>query len=127
MVKIDQHVVSHAGILRVVQVDKQRLAVGAIGSVTTLPDFRGRGFARAALNKGAAFVGVWLWAPFAVVICPRDDTRFYRQLGWQVADGPITRDQPGERVTLVHGVAVVLPSQGDALWPSGPIDLCGDP
>jgi len=64
LVKTEQRVVSHAGILyRVVQVGERRLAVGGIGSVMTLPDWRGRGYARAALKKAQAFVAVWLWLP----------------------------------------------------------------
>jgi hypothetical protein len=45
-------------------------------------------------------------------MCPRDETSFYRHLGWRVADAPITCEQPGGRVTLAHDVAVVLPVSG---------------
>jgi GNAT superfamily N-acetyltransferase len=130
MVKADQRVVTHAGILyRVIQIGETRVPVGAISSVMTLPEWRGRGYARAVLAKAAAFVAVWLWAPFALAICPREDTAFYEQLGWHVAqrEAPIWCDQPGGRVALAEEVAVYLSCQGDAAWPSGPIDLCGAP
>jgi GNAT superfamily N-acetyltransferase len=129
MVKADQQVVTHAGILyRVIQVGDTRVPVGAMSGVITLNEWRGRGYARAVLAKAAAFVAIWLWAPFALVICPREDTAFYTKLGWHVAnDAPIWCDQPGGRVALTEEVAVYLSCQGDAAWPSGTIDLCGAP
>jgi GNAT superfamily N-acetyltransferase len=128
MVKADQSVVTHAGILyRVIQAGDLRVPVGGITSVMTRPDWRGRGYARAALTKATAFVAVWLWAPFAVAICPRADTGFYELLGWQVAEAPICCDQPGGKVRLEDEVVVYLPCQGEATWPSGPIDLWGAP
>jgi GNAT superfamily N-acetyltransferase len=128
MIKADQRVVGHAGILyRVVLVDGQRVAVGGIGSVMTLPAWRGRGYARAALTKAQAFIAMWLWAPFALVICPRAEAAFYRRVGWQIVDVPITCAQPGGPVTLSNEVVAFLPCQGDTRWPSGPIDLCGAP
>src|SRR5579862_4506305 len=71
MVKADDHVVTHAGIIyRVVQIGPLRVPVGGVGGVMTLSGWRGRGYARAALASATAFVGTQLWAPFAMVICP---------------------------------------------------------
>ena len=67
-----------------------------------------------------------LAAPFALVLCPEAGLGFYRGLGWQVLDAPVTCDQTGRRVTLSKDVAVVLACQ-DRPWPAGPIDLCGLP
>lgn len=128
LVKADQHVVAHTGILyRVIQVDDVRVPVGGLSTVMTLHGWRGRGFARAVIAKATAFVAVWLWAPFAVVICPRAHTGFYEALGWRVAEAPIWCEQPGGRVNLQGEVAMFLECQGDATWPRGPIDLCGVP
>jgi len=128
LVKTEQRVVSHAGILyRVVQVGERRLAVGGIGSVMTLPDWRWARVCASGPEESPGLRGSLAVAPFALAICPRDQAAFYRHLGWEVSDAPITCEQPGGRVTLAHEVAVVLPCQGDALWPSGAIDLCGVP
>jgi hypothetical protein len=51
LVKDRQHVVSHA--------------------------WRRRGFARAALESATAFIGIQLWAPFALAICPKVDSAFW--------------------------------------------------
>ena len=128
MVKAHERVVTHAGIIyRVIQVGAMRMAVGGIGGVMTLSEWRGRGYARAALAGATAFVGRQLWAPFALIICPKGDVGFYEHLGWSVAEGAVQCEQPGGRVTLPREVAVFLPCQGDATWPSGPIDLLGFP
>lgn len=72
-------------------------------------------------------VAMQLWAPFAVVICPREDTAFYEHVGWQLPEASIQCEQPGGRVTLEGEVALSLPCQGVDAWPSGPIDLLGEP
>jgi len=126
--KADEQVVSSAGILyRVIQVGDLRVAVGGMSGVMTLPEWRGRGYARAVVASVAAFVGVMLWAPFVLAICPPQSAAFYERIGWRTVDAPIWCEQPTGRRQLVHLVAVVLPSQGAAVWPSGPIDLCGAP
>jgi GNAT superfamily N-acetyltransferase len=128
MVKADERVVTHAGIIyRVVHVGALRLAVGGVGGVMTLSEWRGRGYARAVLAGATAFVGRQLWAPFALIICPKADVGFYEHLGWSVAEGAIQCEQPGGLVTLPHEVGVYLSCQGAAAWPSGPIDLLGLP
>lgn len=76
LVKTEQRVVSYAGTLHQVgQVGEQRLAVGGIGSVMTLPAWRGRGCARAA-PKSPGLRGSLAVAPFALAICPRDEASF---------------------------------------------------
>ncbi len=128
MVKADQRVVAHVGIIyRVVQVGQIRVPVGGIGGVMTLSEWRGRGYARAMLAEATAFIATQLWAPFALVICPSADAGFYAHLGWSVAKGPVTCEQPGGPVLLAHEVAMFLPCQGDAAWPSGSLDLRGIP
>ena len=86
----------------------------------TLSEWRGRGYARAVLAGGTAFVGTPLWAPFALIICPKADVAFYEHLGWSVAEAAIECEQPGGRLTLSHEVAMFLPCQGDAGWKDRP-------
>jgi GNAT superfamily N-acetyltransferase len=128
LVKADQRVVAHAGVIyRVIQIGDLRVPVGGIAGVMTLPGWRQRGYARAALAKATAFVGMQLWAPFAVAICPKEDVAFYTHLGWRITEAPIWCEQPGGRVKLEHEAALFVACQGDADWPSGAIDLGGMP
>jgi aminoglycoside 2'-N-acetyltransferase I len=128
LIKSGQRVVAHAGIIyRVLQVGQLRVPVAGIGGVMTLPDWRRRGYARALLANATAFAALQLWAPFAMVICPKEDSSFYQHLGWQVAEAPIWCEQPGGRIRLQNELALYLACQGDAEWPSGSIDLGGTP
>ena len=63
---------------------------------------------RRALSVASAttFVGVWLWAPFALVLRAAEATRLY---------------------ALTNRVAMVLACQSATDWPSGSIDKCGAP
>src|SRR5262245_54054107 len=122
MVKAGPRVVTHAGIVyRVIQVGDVRVPDCRIGGVQTLHEWRGRGYARAVLTNAAAFAAIWLWAPFAVVLCSREDAAFYEHFRWQVVNAPIWSDQPGRRVRLAGLMAVILPCQGAAEWPAGTI------
>jgi aminoglycoside 2'-N-acetyltransferase I len=95
--------------------------------VMTLTDCRKRGYASAALATATVFIGMQLWAPFAVVICPSEDTAFYEHMGWHRAHAPIWCEQPGGHVQLTNEVALFIACQGEAEWPSGSIDLLGVP
>jgi GNAT superfamily N-acetyltransferase len=128
MAKPDQRVVSQTGILyRVIRVGDVLLPVGGLSNVMTLPETRGRGYARAVVASATAFVGVWLWAPFAVVLCAADATGFYERLGWRKVNERVSCKRSGGQQALTNRLAMVLPCQGEAEWPSGPIDLCGAP
>jgi hypothetical protein len=128
LVKREQHIVSHVGIIyRVVQVGELRVPVGGIAGWMTLAAWRRHGFARAALESATAFIGTQLWAPFALAICPKEDTAFYEHLGWTVARGAIWCEQSCGPVALQSEVALVRACQGELSWPEGPIDLMGGP
>jgi hypothetical protein len=128
MAKPEQQVVCQMGILyRVIRVGDVLIPVGGLSAVMTSPDARGRGYARAVVASATAFVGVWLWAPFALVLCAADAASFYEHLGWRKIDEPMSGNGTGGQHVLTDRVAMVLACQGATDWPSGPIDLCGAP
>jgi predicted acetyltransferase len=60
MIKADERVVTHAGILdRVIYVGELRVPVGGVTGVMTLADWRGRGCARATLASAARTSDRW--------------------------------------------------------------------
>jgi GNAT acetyltransferase-like protein len=128
MAKPGHSVVSQTGILyRVIRVGDVLVPVGGLSPVMTSADARGRGYARAVVASATAFVGLWLWAPFALVLCAADATGFYEHLGWRKVNEPLSCDGPVSQRVLTDHIAMVLPCQEEAEWPSGPIDLCGPP
>jgi GNAT superfamily N-acetyltransferase len=127
LVEKDGHFVSQAGILlRWVRVNQQTICVAGVGSVLTLPAWRGRGLATAALQKATDFAQRRLMLPFALAICPEAATPFLLHQGWQIAPASLLCEQPNGRVPLMGEVALVL-SLARSPWPEGTIDLNGSP
>jgi predicted acetyltransferase len=121
-----QEVVAHAGIVyRVIRVGNVRVPVGGMTGVGMLPEWRGRGKARVVVDSLVAFVGVWLWAPFAMVMCSPDATEFYTGSGWRATTAAVWCEPANGERKRMKRVAMVFPCQGEAEWPEGDIDLWG--
>ena len=126
MLRVDDQLVSHVEIVeRTGTVDGQPVKLGGVGGVVTLPEWRGRGLATAALEWAAALIRDELQVAFGLLICDECMIPFYSRLGWQVVEGPLMFDQPGGKVVF-DDVTMVLPCAGEN-WPEGTIDLCGLP
>jgi hypothetical protein len=128
MVKVDNHVVAYTGIsYRVIQVGHTQVPVGGLSPVMIAEGFRGRGYAGAVLASAVSFIGIKLWAPFALTLCTPEQAGFYESLGWQISAEPVVVGPPSTAKPMVDCVAVSLASQGSATWPGGSIDLGGGP
>ena len=126
LVEVDGELVSTLGMVeRLATVGGRLVRLGGIGNVATLPAWRGRGLARAALARAVEFVRDVRGVEFCLLFCEPHRISFYRQLGWQPIDGPLTFQQPSGPV-VYPGAALVLPCTG-RVWPGGPVDLCGLP
>jgi GNAT superfamily N-acetyltransferase len=108
---------------RTVTVSGQPVRVGGVG---TRPDYRRRGHSTAALRAAADFMREVLRSPFGLLITGDEEIPFYGRVGWQVIAGPVTFEQPGERVVVSDAVNMVL-LLGPEPWPAGPVHLCGLP
>ena len=106
-------------------VDEQPVILGGIGGVATLPAWRRRGLAAAALQAAAEFMRNDLQVDFGLLICGQGMIPYYQRLGWQLVPGPMVFDQPGGQITF-HDPVMVLPCRKEE-WPDGIIDLCGLP
>ncbi len=118
--------VSHvAMIVRTCKVGGCPVRVAGISDVETAPEWRGRGLARAAMTRAAAFMRDELHAEFGLLFCKPWLVPFYEHLGWQAAAGPTTFDQPGGKAT--YHLSTMILRCGGAELPAGTIDLCGLP
>ena len=123
---IDDTVVSRVGILkRVVSAGDEVVVVGGISGVTTLPEYRGHGYASSLLKCAHRFMREELPTNFGLLICNARLEAYYERLGWRVVPGPTTYAQPGG-TEVCRGLTMVLEC-GRVHWPAGPIDLCGYP
>jgi GNAT superfamily N-acetyltransferase len=126
VIKVDGQWVSQVGIVeRMATVNGRPVKLGGVGGVATLPEWRRRGLAQAALEKAAAFIRDDLQVEFGLLICNQQMMPYYRKLGWQAVQGPLTFNQPQGQVTFTD-VTMILPCTKKA-WPPGTIDLCGPP
>lgn len=101
------------------------LRVGGIAGVATLKSHRGRGY-------GAAVIGAAvdkmrsLGLSFGLLQCPNQRITFYESLGWRQAGVPMYYDQPdGTRHRIIENPMVT--ELGAQRWPSGDIDMNGEP
>ncbi|MBN1313666.1 MAG: GNAT family N-acetyltransferase [Anaerolineae bacterium] len=112
---------------RAIMVDGQPLLVGGIGSVMTVPEWRGRGHASAAMRAASTFIRDQLKAPFGLLICGSHRVHLYQSVGWQVVPGPLSFSQPSGKRTFPDDTIIMVYPCTDQRWPGGPIDLCGPP
>jgi GNAT superfamily N-acetyltransferase len=103
----------------------QRVRLAGVTNVMTLPSWRGRGYATAAVQRAHAFACERLGAAFSLLFCDEVKVNLYRRAGWEVVEGPVVVEQRGARMEWPP-VYMVRPC-GAAPWPGGPIDLCGPP
>jgi GNAT superfamily N-acetyltransferase len=126
LVRVDGQLACHVGIVRrEVQVGAETLAVGGLGSVITLPAYRGRGLARLALERASEYMRTTLAVPFALLVCRDDLVPFYAPQGWERVDAPVYFDQPAGKVR--SAAVLMVQRYGPRAWPPGAVDLRGLP
>jgi GNAT superfamily N-acetyltransferase len=104
--------------------------VGGVSSVSTDPDFRGRGVASAAVSSLATFLCEELGATAGLLLSSRMGAPVYSHLGWQVVTGTLECAQPDGPLVWTNA----FPDKPAMAWacmrgalPPGPIDLQGLP
>ena len=112
---------------RTIIVDGQALSVGGVGSVMTPPEWRGRGYASAAMRAASVFIRDEIKAPFGLLICGPHRVHLYGTVGWQVVPGPLSFSQPSGQRTFPDDTIIMIYPCTEQPWPGGPIDLCGSP
>lgn len=103
----------------------QRVILGGVGGVATLPEEQRKGYAGLALREAARFMCLDMGVDFGLLVCADEKVPYYGKFGWQLVPGPLKFTQSyGE--TTVKWPVMVLPCKDDA-WSPGLIDLCGKP
>ncbi len=126
LVEVDGELVSTLGMVeRLATVGGLPIRLGGIGNVATLPDWRGRGLARAALARAVEFLAGERGAEFCLLFCEPHRISFYSQLGWQLIEAPLTFQQSSGPL-VYPGHAMVLSCTGRP-WLQRPVDLGGLP
>lgn len=119
--------VSKVSILRTeVEIGDEKLVIGGIGGVVTVPEAQGQGHAgelmRAAIEH---FRNEWQ-VDAGMLFCLPRLAPYYAGQGWQEVDSPVLVDQPGGRQPPAPVRVMVLPLARSA-WPDGPVVVPGLP
>ena len=85
LVEENGQVVGHVGILarQPVEMGGEKFFVGGIGGVVTVPDARGKGFAREGLRAAEEILLAEPDVDFAMLFCREPLIGFYQKWGWQ--------------------------------------------
>jgi aminoglycoside 2'-N-acetyltransferase I len=113
-------------VLRDARWDYRTVKVGGIGGVKTHPDFRGRGFATAAIRRALDFFREQGDVDFGLLVCEPSLVSFYERHGWRRVLGDLFVTQHQATVPFTFNVAMTTPVR--FLEPlTGAIDLLGPP
>jgi GNAT superfamily N-acetyltransferase len=113
--------VSHAGILKhTVSVDGEGVSVAGLGGVVTVPETRGKGFARQVVQQAMSFAESEWTVDAGLLFCRPQMVSYYEGLGWKIVEPPAMIEQPSGKVSSPLPV-MVLPFVNP--WPAGLVEL----
>jgi aminoglycoside 2'-N-acetyltransferase I len=110
---------------RVILWQGRRMPVGGVGSLSTRPDFRRRGYAGIALAAAVQTMRDRGDLQFLLLFCEPQNEAFYLARGWHQFGGAITMTQPQGPVAFTAMTPLVFDLKRTVR--SGAIDLCGLP
>jgi GNAT superfamily N-acetyltransferase len=99
--------------------------VAGLGGLIVTRSARGRGLARL-LARHLLVVAGEFGAQRAMLFCRPELTSLYRTLGFVSIEAPVWADQPGGRIEMPLPAMWKLLT-GDAGWPTGRVELLGEP
>ena len=111
---------------QVVFVHDQRIPVAGVGNVMTRPEYRGRGYASAAMRRAMEFIRYPMGVDFGLLFCTADLMPFYQRFGWQ-SIGASTRYLQTDGYHIFADYQAMVWSVTQRIWPYGQIDLRGWP
>ena len=118
---IDSKPVTHVGILKhQIVVGSNKIWVGGIGGVVTIPQVQKNGFAKQCLLRAQEYMVSDLSVEFGFLFCPDRMQKYYAGLGWHNIDEKVIIDQPTGKITAPLCSMVYVFSKP---WPKGSVEL----
>ena len=123
----DGQLVAAAGVvLAEVKVGQESpFEVAGLGGLIVTRSARGRGLARLLCRRLLEIAGE-LEAQRAMLFCLPKLMPLYREFGFVQIDGQVWADQPGGQIEMPLP-AMWSPLSREAIWPSGRVELLGEP
>ncbi len=124
---VDGELVAKAGIVehQLASNVEDELRLGGVGGVITNPSARGQGHATAVMNHVRHHLCKRLKVNFGMLFCRETFIPFYKALGWEILEEPLTFQQPSGSV-LCPFPAMILRCVS-APWPKGAVNLNSEP
>ncbi len=124
---VDSQLVSYVGALtRLGFCDNQEILIGGIGGVKTHPAQRGKGYAKAGIQRATDFLRRELGVDFSLLVCRAALMTYYQRLGWSAFAGDALVRQNGEKTIFTWNEVMLIPAR-KALPACRVLDLCGLP
>ncbi|HEV7473808.1 MAG TPA: GNAT family N-acetyltransferase [Pyrinomonadaceae bacterium] len=121
LLDVDGMTVSHVGVLKHdVTIAGERVTVGGVGGVVTLPAWQKRGYASELMQHAVDFFRNWKVAA-GLLFCMPWRVPFYESQGWRVVHHPVIIEQPDG--AIVSPLEVMVFPLGDSVWPDGKVEL----
>jgi len=108
-----------------VEAGGERVQVVGLGAVIVGRPYRGRGYARAILERWLEKART-LGPDFATLFCAPYNESLYARFGFATVQAPVTADQPGGPIAM-PGSFMWRPLRDGATWPDGPVRVLGLP
>ncbi len=124
---VDSKLVSYVGALtRRGKCDNQETLIGGIGGVKTHPTQRGKGYAKAGIQRATDFLRREMGVDFSLLVCRANLMTYYQRLGWTAFAGDTLVRQKGLKTKFTWNEVMVRPAI-KALPQCAALDLCGLP
>lgn len=101
----------------------EKVKIGGIGGVMTLPAYRGMGIVSELLDRMDKFMFDVLNVDYGLLVCDESLITFYRERGWYTVDCPVYY-KPGNRLKLFEG-NTMLKSVGNDQYQPDAITIAG--
>lgn len=111
----NEDLMSHVGLLKhSIKLPDETLIIGGVGSVITIPEAQGKGYATAGMKYAAKYIKEIYKADFGILVCNKELVPFYKKLRWKLLPSPIFFDQPDGKIK--SPLEVMYFKTGDKEW-----------
>jgi len=95
----NEDLMSHVGLLKhSINLPEETLIIGGFGSVITIPEAQGQGYATFGLKYASKYIKEKYKTDFGVLFCNQGLVPFYKKLSWELIPSPIFIDQPEGKI-----------------------------
>lgn len=124
--KLEGRVISNVGLItRAILVGGERVTIGGIGGVATLPEMQRHGYAGSLMDEAARYMKEHSDYRYGMLFCDVSRVPYYNRFGYQRIDNPVFIKRNGKTEPFLD-ICMVLDLRG-LPFPKGEVDCQGLP